>query len=74
MSGTSWYFTTVYCLKVSAGVVYVGGDFTGVQGEARSCLAALDAHRVQVLELDPMPDGPVRAITLEGARAVVWHA
>lgn len=62
VSGIAWYFTTVYCVLPTAGAVYVGGDFTSVQGENRSCLAALDRFTPSVHAFDPAPDGPVHAM------------
>jgi hypothetical protein len=62
VSGIAWYFTTVYCIVPTTGAVYVGGDFTSVQGKSRSCLAALDRCIPRLLEFDPAPDGPVHAV------------
>lgn len=62
VSGVTWFFTTVYCIVPAAGRVYVGGDFTRVQGENRSCLAALDRGTPSVQAFDPAPDGPVHAL------------
>jgi len=62
VSGIAWGSTTVYCILPSTDVVYVGGDFTSVQGVARRCLAALDPHVPNVLEFDPEPDYTVYAL------------
>lgn len=62
VSGIAWYFTTVYCILPTTAAVFVGGDFTSVQGENRSCLAALDCCTPDVQAFDPAPDGPVHAL------------
>ena len=62
VSGIAWGVTTVYCILPSADAVYVGGDFTNVQGVGRRCLAALDPRVPRVLEFDPEPDYTVYAL------------
>src|SRR5262252_6192684 len=50
----------VNAVAVLDGVVYLGGSFSSVQGQARSCLAALNARTGEVLPWNP------------GATNIVW--
>jgi len=58
----AYAFTTVYCVLPVSGTVYVGGDFTSVQGVDRSCLVALDRGFPRVEDFNAAPDGPVHAL------------
>ena len=50
--------TVVYALAVSGGIVYAGGVFTSVGGQARSCVAALDVSTGLATSWDPGASGP----------------
>jgi hypothetical protein len=62
VAGIALAFTTVYSILPSPEGVYVGGDFTAVDGVGRRCLAALGRGSGQVLDFDPEPDYTVRAL------------
>src|SRR5207249_2894846 len=47
----------VHCMAVSGSVVYVGGRFTSVGGQPRSCIAALDAGTGLATAWDPSATG-----------------
>ncbi len=77
---------TVHALALSADgrTLYVGGDFTHIGGVARNHLAALDTtlETENVLDWNPDPDAPVRALALSedglvlyaGGDFTVWNA
>ena len=44
---------TVTAIEYNAGLLYVGGDFSGIGTETRNCLMALDASSGEVLPWDP---------------------
>jgi hypothetical protein len=52
----------VYAVEAAQGVVYVGGAFLHVNGQARSRMAAIDADTAGVLAFDGNADKPVRAL------------
>src|SRR5207249_661098 len=68
-TGYLYRFTVVYALSVQGDAVYVGGEFTHVGGQARSCLAAVDGRTGQALNWNPNPDQRVTAVTLKGNTA-----
>jgi hypothetical protein len=47
-------------------LIYVGGDFTTIQGLPRKELAAFDLGRSQITGWDPSPGLPVRTISVRG--------
>lgn len=51
--------------------LYVGGEFTTIDGQSRSHLAAIDVTTHTVLPWNPSPDGPVRAILPRPGRGTV---
>lgn len=51
------YGGSVDALVISAGTVYVGGDFDSIGGQARNSLAAFDAATGNVTSWDPEPIG-----------------
>ena len=63
----------VYALKLAGGALYLGGDFTGVAGQPRRKLAAVDAVSGAVLPWNPdvccdlSPDNRTRVLSLESA-------
>lgn len=64
---------TVFELAGRGGTLYVGGDFTLIEGQSRAHLAAIDTATDAVLAWNPAPDGPVRAIVprLDGTAVFV---
>lgn len=52
----------VYCLQVRHGIVYAGGYFTSIGGQARSYIAALDAETGRATDWDPSANSPVLAL------------
>ena len=56
----------VFAIAVSDDTVYIGGDFTSVDGVPRSCAAALDAETAAVTAWDPDPSGVVWALATAG--------
>ncbi len=57
---------SVYALALGDDTLYVGGRFTGIAGQPRTHLAALDASTGTAREWDPAPNCPVRALALSG--------
>lgn len=61
---------TVYALAVSGGVVYAGGEFTGIGGVARNYLAAIDAASETIdgsfADAAPVAAGAVWALSASG--------
>lgn len=57
----------VRALAVSDGVVYLGGEFTLVNGEPRAHAAAVDAETGALLDWDPAPDGIVHGLGIVGS-------
>lgn len=55
---------TVAALARAGGVVYVGGQFTAVGGQARSFVAALDETTGAATAWNPAADGDVRALAV----------
>jgi len=56
----------IYSMAVAGGVVYVGGKFTAVGGQARNHLAAIDAVTGAATDWNPNPDGEVDALLVAG--------
>lgn len=58
----------VYALATGGGNVYAGGSFTMAGGEARNCIAAIDAATGLASAWDPNPNpaGYVRALVIAG--------
>ena len=54
----------VYAVKAVGASIYVGGDFTRVDGTARARLAAVAADTSQVRAFNPGVNGPVRALAV----------
>src|SRR5207245_5125715 len=54
-------------LAVSGGTVYAGGTFTGIGGQTRSGIAALDAATGAATSWDPNPNGPPGQGTVSAA-------
>ena len=61
----------IEALAVADGVVYVGGFFSTVNGEARYHLAALDAQSGDLLPWNPGTDGPVWALAARDGRVYI---
>ncbi|WP_287152455.1 hypothetical protein [Candidatus Solincola tengchongensis] len=61
----------VRTLALYENLLYVGGDFDHVGGEARSCLAAVDVDNGQVTAFNPDPEGWVYALGFYGATLYV---
>ena len=57
----------VLALAVSGSTIYVGGSFTGVGGQTRNNIAALDANTGLATAWNPDPDGFVFALAQGGA-------
>ena len=57
----------VNALAVSAGTVYVGGDFTTVDGQPRSNIAALDAGDGSLRSWDPGANSSVESLAVSGS-------
>ena len=58
-------------LDEAAGVLYVGGTFTTVNGIPRSRLAAMDSNTGALLPWDPGADSTVHALEVHGGRVYV---
>jgi hypothetical protein len=54
-----------YSLAIDQGVVYIGGDFDGVKGTARSYAGAVDTSGV-LMEWNPRPNAQVRCVAAVG--------
>ena len=52
--------------------LYVGGDFSTIQGQSRAHLAAIDVATGNVTPWNPAPDGPVRSIVPRPGNATVY--
>src|SRR5262245_10048762 len=65
---------SVYALTVSSGVVYAGGNFTLMGGQARRGLAAVDVSTGQVTDWNPRPSGLVNALATTGTNVFVGGA
>ena len=63
--------TVVFAIAVQGDTVIVGGDFTRIGGQPRSCLAALDSQTGEALGWNPSPNYRVHAVTLDGGIAYV---
>ena len=59
-------------LSLDSATLYIGGDFTAVDGEPRVGVAAVDAAGGTVLGWDPQLDGPVYAIQQSVDRTAVY--
>lgn len=68
-TGTLYTVGGVAALAVRNDTVYVGGNFTAMGGQARSCLATVDGRSGQVLPWNPNPDFEVNTIALDGGTA-----
>ncbi len=55
VGGEGWYDGQVNALAVNGSTVFVGGEFTSIGGQARHCLAAVDAATGLALPWDPNP-------------------
>ncbi|HET7224697.1 MAG TPA: PQQ-binding-like beta-propeller repeat protein [Candidatus Eisenbacteria bacterium] len=53
------YYTSINALAAHGNVVFVGGDFTRIGGQAHASLAAVDALTGAALDWDPAPDQSV---------------
>ncbi|MCX7017203.1 MAG: hypothetical protein NTW86_32340 [Candidatus Sumerlaeota bacterium] len=58
---------TVWALAASGSTVYLGGVFTGVGGQTRLYIAALDAVTGAVAPFNPSADGLVSALAVSGS-------
>ncbi|MFN8179243.1 MAG: FlgD immunoglobulin-like domain containing protein [bacterium] len=62
----------VFALALSGGTLYAGGEFTGIGGQSRRCLAELDLSTALATSWDPHAVGPdaaaARALALGGSR------
>jgi trimeric autotransporter adhesin len=72
-TGAAWawdrYMTGVDALAVSDGIVYAGGRFTGIGGQSRSGMAALDATTGAATGWNANPNGPnVSDVVANGGR------
>jgi hypothetical protein len=70
-SGGSTYGTEVLALAVAGDIVYVGGGFSAIGGEARAQVAALDAATGLALPWDPGANNHVRAVVVGDGVAYV---
>jgi hypothetical protein len=76
-SATSWSpnaGNVVYTLARSGGVMYAGGSFASIGGQARSGLAALDVVTGAATAWNPDALGTVKALTLADAAVYVGGA
>jgi hypothetical protein len=58
-------------IAVRGSSVFIGGEFTSVNGQARVNLAELDAHTGGLKPLDIQPDNSVRAFAIDGSTLYV---
>jgi hypothetical protein len=70
-TGTLYTVGAVTAIAVHGDTVCVGGNFTSIGGQARSCLAAVDARTGQAMAWNPSPNFEVNAIALNGNTAFV---
>jgi trimeric autotransporter adhesin len=64
-------FEAVFSIAETGSVVYVGGDFTVVNGQPRNYAAAIDSATAQLTAWDPTPGGAVHAISVSGVAVFV---
>lgn len=62
----SGFLKDVLTLSISDGIVYLGGEFTTVNGEPRFCLAAVEEVTGDVTDWNPHPHEAVLTISLSG--------
>ncbi len=70
-TGGLYTYRVVATLALRGDTVYVGGNFTSIGGQARRCLAAVDARTGQALVWNPSPNENVNAMALSGNTAYV---
>ncbi|HMB70451.1 MAG TPA: hypothetical protein VKU85_14130, partial [bacterium] len=71
-SGTFEFNGDVYAISVTGSTVYIGGNFSHVDGQLRSCLAAIDRVTGDVAAWGPGTAGKaVRALVVDGSTAYV---
>jgi hypothetical protein len=68
------YYPAIYALATSEEVVYVGGDFYGIGGQVRRCLAALDPETGAATDWNPDADNIVWSLALSGNTLYVGGA
>jgi hypothetical protein len=61
----------VHALALRGGHLYVGGEFTSVNGQSRSRLAGIDAATGNLLPWNPGANGEVRSLLLHGDQVYV---
>jgi hypothetical protein len=63
--------TIVSSLAVSGSTLYAGGNFTSIGGQARACIAALDATSGNATAWNPNATSTVRALAVSGSTLYV---
>jgi len=66
--------TRVFALALSGNTVYAGGAFNSIGGQARSCIAALDAASGLATPWNPSAGGGVNALAVSGSTVYVGGA
>jgi hypothetical protein len=66
-----WDAEVVRVITISGSTVYVSGEFTGIGGQTRNGLAALDASTGNATPWNPNADGRVSALAVSGSTVYV---
>ncbi len=68
VTGGGWPdYRYINALAVSGSIVYVGGRFSGVGGQSRNNLAAVDATTGNASSWNPNPNGTIHSIAVSGS-------